>query len=441
MPRGKLAFASRPTGKPTTGSVLAGALLFLALLALVGATLMDRALHGTETAAWSRDHLVLRNLAESAAEELSYEFQVAANSPEHPLYQSLRTLVGQDRAIGQDTFALSAFQRERAALERVSNTKVQVVTNVTLEGVRSVSPDPREKLGRVTIDVTVSLKRLRMSNSENVHLVRLFRVSRVTPPRPFDQLALFIGQTTEGDLSQFQGRPALAISLGSPTKLLDLMSLSGPIGGFTRPKSSNDPLISRAMATLSPVAMASRAQFLVRSPEELTQLIKDQSRAYDAVNGVIHMTASTPVRIALPAGVRFKGKCIISSLGPIEAGDIWLEDPALDSLTLVTPQRFDVTGRHVEANLLQTSTVGDGVAFHQRSSLTGVVVSRRFPHAVRLSPGDFGDCEFQNAPYLNSGTSPDDAADANLLSRYYVVTAPYPVDIQHGRDRDEKVTR
>src|SRR5947208_2468621 len=107
---------SKCVKKHARGSVLACALLFLALLALTGAALIDRAVHGSETAAWSRDHLILRTLAESAADELSCTFQIAANSPEHPQYQSLRKIAGQG-VLRTESLQLTEFERDRPGQE------------------------------------------------------------------------------------------------------------------------------------------------------------------------------------------------------------------------------------------------------------------------------------------------------------------------------------
>ena len=60
--------ANHHVSRRTQGTVLAGVLVSAAILALLGLSLIGRSVHGSRVASWSRDHLVLRNLTESAAE-------------------------------------------------------------------------------------------------------------------------------------------------------------------------------------------------------------------------------------------------------------------------------------------------------------------------------------------------------------------------------------
>ena len=68
-------------------SVLAIVMLACVIVGLLAFVVMNRSIQSGRVAAWSRDHLSLRLLAESAVEELDWRLQAKLNDPSSDLFR------------------------------------------------------------------------------------------------------------------------------------------------------------------------------------------------------------------------------------------------------------------------------------------------------------------------------------------------------------------
>ncbi|MBI4859745.1 MAG: hypothetical protein HY815_05715 [Candidatus Riflebacteria bacterium] len=424
---------------PRTGSVLAAVLVSTLVVGVMGLALVQRTVRSSRTAGWSRDHLVLRMVAESAAEELYLGVQTAANVPSDPIFRDVRV-----RPAGSPAFAgtplkglgLSNLTNDLQGLEKTLGGSIKLKHTVLLCDQKPLAPgagdpgDALEQTGTLVIEVTAQLTRNRTTTVERLRVQREFKTSRVTPPRPFDQVGLFIGKTSSKDLARFKGRSAYAVSSETPQTLQELLTHKAPEGFAMLPGKSRS-VVKRALGSMTPGSLIRRAHFVVADHEALLALIAHQLDSGSALNGIVHVTSPDPIRLEFPS---FRGKCLLSFSGPVDVADIRVDDPGKDSLTIVSPERIVVVGRNVEASLVNPSDVDGGIVFQQKAHVKGAVVVVRFPRANGLSAQEWGACQFQANRNMASGAGPAGPPDQGMLSCYTTAFSPYPVSVEHARD-------
>jgi hypothetical protein len=414
--------------------MMIGAVLVVALSAgVIGMSLMERSRRSLKTGAWSRDHLGLRLLAESAADELHLRTLKAVNAPSDPVFTSIRAIPTGDPwapaplAAGAPSAAAAC----KAVLERELGGPITLTHSVQVRRLSKVSPDPIERCGIIRYETAARLDSGRRVTIERVRTERSFRIARVTPPRPLDQVGLFVGSTGGAMFRGLrEGTPVFAGARSGPRSLLEMITSEDivPVPDATRGE------LARAINQLSPGALSLRAHYVTSSAAELGRLFSARLRRNQPVNGVIHNLSQEEIELQFPS---FAGKCLISTSGPVRVGDIRLADPARDSLTIVSRQRIVVVGRTVEAVLVNFADRKEGVVFANRTSIKGAVLTSRFPAGLSLSGADYELCRIEHAATLDSGDAPDAAPDDRLLSHYIAAFSPHPVSLEHRRDREE----
>jgi len=80
------------TVRSRTGSVLPVVVIVCTIVGLLGFFVMNRSLQSSRVAGWSRDHLAVKLLAESAAEEIFWHIQTRVNDPTADTFQLFRKL-------------------------------------------------------------------------------------------------------------------------------------------------------------------------------------------------------------------------------------------------------------------------------------------------------------------------------------------------------------
>jgi hypothetical protein len=420
-------------------SVLVAALIGTLVLGLLGVALTDRAVRSTATAGWGKDHLVLKLLAESAIDELGHEIARQANEPGTAVFTLLRTgrtASGATVAPGATAgdVRLPRLELAHVAAQVASHGQdlggtIELRTAAVARLLARGRSDPVERSGLIFLEAAARLTRgargTAASPVERVRVARSFRVARVAPVRPLDQVALMIVKTTKGDLKNFKGKPAYFLGHDASRNLVDLMSSKPPVG-FASVPSGAVRTVRRAAALMSPEILARKAHYVVGSSGEMAQLLRQTLRAGGALNGIVHLRSEEYVRLAFTS---FRGRCLISVVGPVEVGDIKLADPTRDSLTIVSGRRILITGRSIEANLVSPSRAKDALVFGQRAQIRGTVVAGRFPRAAGISVLDFRNCLFEASP---AAAQPSGRSDEQL-DRYVVGLSPNTVAVQHAR--------
>jgi hypothetical protein len=249
-------------------------------------------------------------------------------------------------------------------------------------------------------------------------------------PRPLDQAGLFVGQMPRTLHKAMRGRPAFALAQQGGRTLVELLSSKGA-EGFQPMDKRAAGLVRRALGTIAPSVMIQRAQFVARSARELETMLLPVFCGKGSLSGVIHLVSGECVKLSFQ---KFRGNCLLSFAGPVEVGEIRLDDPSRDSLTIVASGRLLVTGRRVEAHLVASGCGNNGLVLAQRTHVRGSVVCRQFPRAAGLTIQEFGGSRFEHDPRQSSGTSPAANPDQILLTRYVAALSPYPISVKHTRD-------
>ena len=426
-PQGALCRLRLMSSRQRRGSVIAIVLICLTVALGIALIMMDRSVRGRGVGAWGRDRLALRLLAESVTEELFLNANRVANNPDAPAYAQMRNLPRPLRKpVTIDGLKISWTQKEAQRLATMLGGSIDVkwTARVTRRArVFDRYPDARECSGVIELEADVTLRRLgRPTLDESVIAERSFRVSRVTPPLALSHAALMVRRPTRDDLSTIVGRVAYATAAHGARALVDLMTHVDP-DSFRAASKRHREWIRRSVRSMSPALMERRAQYVVSSPSDLSLLIAAAGRSgRGSLSGVVHMQGKTHVHLELPD---FKGRLLLSFRGPVEVGDIHLDNPARDSLTIVTPDRITIVGARVEANLVNTARDSDGIVFMREASIKGCVCTNRFPRSVGISAQELGNCKFEAAaPLRESGC-------------YVVALAPYPSGMRHLRDGRE----
>lgn len=417
------------TGARRGANVLVLALSALLIIGLLGATLMDRSMHAGRSSRWSRDHLDLRLLAESAVEELFAQLSVAAATPGTPAFERLRRLPpgGTFKPVILD-LRPTVLEAEIARSNR-PGAKPTLTAVVTIVTQTRTGPDPLERTGLVRFEVTAHTGGGLLAATERVRVEHTYRVSRVTPPRPLDQVGLFVGLCEKATVpSARPGSSAFATLGKTPRTLEEIFALPAP-DGFRGLATQYQKTMAQALGSLAPQALAQRAHYVLDTPARWTAFLA--TREGHPVDGLFHLASKEPLRLAFTG---FRGKCLISSEGPIEVGDVTLADPTRDALTIVSADHILVKGRDVQAALVSVANGAPSVLFATQATIRGSVISTRFPARSGLSPQEFGGCKIARAVELNSGVAREVAPDANLMSRYVCCFSPHPVAQEHLRE-------
>lgn len=402
----------------TAGSVLALVMTVLAIVGLIGASFMQRVVRGTRTAAWSRDHLALQLLAESAAEEIFASLSEQANTAGNPVHAALRGA----RPDAEVVLSIGTPLVDEDAQARASalGGPVQLTSSVKLIKTVAVSGDAGEVVGVVRTEVQVRVARARQPLVERVRIDRSFQIARTVLPPPLDQMALFV---VRPDHRRLPREPMYAPLADDDRTLLAMLTKPAPLG-FQKVPAEVLQGVTAALGTFTPDALARRAQFVTRSVRELEIFFEERLERGRPINGLIYNNSPELVDISVE---KFRGRALLCVPGPVRVGECSMEEPGRDSLTIVSGGRMLVTGRNVEANLI-TLDPAAGLVFAQQSRVAGCVISSRFPRSTGISPREMQQCEFGTFAGL---------AVSDPLTAYFVVFSPQPVSTEHLREGEE----
>jgi hypothetical protein len=438
---------------PTT--ILACAIATIVMLAFTG-----RSTHSSRTSEWNRDHLALRLLTESIAEELFAMLQINANQPYDPTYLALRSsLVGpafRPTPLGwlQPDVTLS----ELSTFEQRTGGRVTLLppepghAHVEIVAANPISSDPVEQSGRIAIHIAIRYAGRHVTLVEQVRLERTYVVSRVAVPPmpdPLGGFSVLISQT-EGTLQPNlvspggkSGPPAVVhAGAGSCTRadgsyrtLMEMMSQPPP-DGFASVRRSQIAKVSRVTNTFAPSELAARAQFVTSSASVVTAFVASRLRSRPPLpfNGIIYLSSTEPLRLEFGAAgglPPFLGTAMIASAGPITVGDVAMEDIRRDSLTIVSASRILVTGRSVDAALVAAGPTGAGVVFTRTARVLGPLISNRFPRGLRLSGHELGQVQVgvnASLPCVKEQTeAPLNPAHSGTIALF----SPNPTRLEH----------
>lgn len=418
----------RSATRMSRGSGLALVMVSTLVAGLLGVALVDRSIRSSRTAAWGREHLVARMLAGSVADATYLDLQEMANIPGSSLYEALRqggvgTAGAPSVPVAMTLPAIITPVVEEQA--KVLGATITPSLAVSLRGLSTPHFDPEGRIGVVVVDVVIEVTGRPLAVTERLTVERAVRVSKVTAPFPLDQVGLLVMKTSKRDLARFKGKPALATTSRAPRTLLELMTTEGADGLQILPVEARKQ-VGNALRRVEAAALRTKAHFVVKSGQELDALIRPLLAQGKAVHGVVHVDSRGPedvTRLELPV---FRGRCLISVTGPVVVGDIRLEDPARDSLTIVSQDRVLVIGREVHASIVALSKEKGGLAFQQRAVIRGSLICQTFPAAVGLSSDEFGGCQFGGS-----------AVAAVAASSHVAILAPHPLAIRTNQEGEE----
>lgn len=218
---------------------LAAVVGLLALLALLGATQLFLA--GDARTRGARRELVeaARGQASAAVEELRAGVAAAANQPDHRVFRRLRLALDApwsrlDLTPDLDPPALDVAPRHgRVGEEPGARVATRVLSHqVTLESPRSVdaASGSEELVALLTLDVRAEA-RDRGGRFEVRRVARFeLRISLAGPPRPFDQVALYLGRAS-GAVDMAAGAAARGSLLERHARLLSRLGEVARAGG------------------------------------------------------------------------------------------------------------------------------------------------------------------------------------------------------------------
>lgn len=315
---------------------------------------------------------------------------------------------------GISTPSIEEDARERAG---ALGGPVRITTVVKLIKTVSLSQDPGEVAGIVRTEVEVRVARPRQPMIEKVRVDRSFQVARTSLPEPLDQMALFVVRPDQKGLPK---GAMYAPPAGDDRTLLAMLSKPAP-QGFQKVPADLEQGVAAALAGFTPEALARRAQFVTRTVGHLDLFLSGRLTAGRPVNGLIYNEGRELLNISIQG---FRGRAILCVPGPARIGEISMEDPARDSLTIVAGGRMTVAGRNVAANLI-TLNPAAGLVFAQRSRVSGCVISSRFPRFRGISAQEMEQCEFGSFASL---------ALADPLTAYFVSLSTQPLSTEHLRE-------
>jgi uncharacterized membrane protein YgcG len=376
-----------------TGSVVAIVLTVVTIVGIIALALMQHSIRSSRTAAWTRDHLQLRLLAESAADELFWRVQSGINNPDDKLFKLFRELPRpempadlRDPKERRERFRLGGgrrgnrrsegYERQKGdkdnsivignlkpllmledlkQLEKKMGTPLKLDSTVTLERIGPTSLDPLESRGLVRFDVTVKAGRHMLATGERVRIARAFRISRATLPSLFGQTSLFVRNPPRSILSKIpKGTAAFSLARQGVRTLADLVDQSNPDCLQPVPDSVRKDMM-RSAVSLFPRSLFNRAQYVTRTIRKMNNYIEMRRHRDLPINGV-HVLASPKIlRIDYD---NWKGKTILATMAPVVVtGNITMADPKKDSLTIISGGPIFVRGDRIEASLV---SIGPG---------------------------------------------------------------------------------
>ncbi len=430
-----------PALKPATsratraaGSVLATVVAVLGVLGILAWGLMDLSLRASRTGAWSRDHLALRLLAESAVEEVFLKLSREANAPGTESFRALRAVArASDGQLELPAVDADLLRADLGAQKATLGAEPSLECAAEVRSLMPVSADPLERTGLLRVEATLRLGRRPLASVERFREDRAFRIARTSPGRPLDQVGFLVEFPKSGGLKNFpKGVAAYAVARDRPRTLLELLTTAPPDGLQASSPAYRAQLLG-AFEALRPEALAARAHFVTHSAAELNAFLASRLGAGLPVNGIVHNLSPDPVQLAFP---KFRGRCLLSLQGPVVVGDIRLDEPSKDQLTIVGAGRFVVNAGTVQAALVKAIGGKEGILFARRCQVTGALLSAVFPGSLGLSEQELGACRFEHDPRFDSGTSPGDRPAERLLAHYFAAFSPHPVSVEHGRDRE-----
>lgn len=401
------------------GAVLAAILALMGVSIALGATLWNRSREALRTAAWAREHVVLRLLAESAVDELWVEARERATQPGDPVFEALRG----PAAAGPVTLGsiapvatLSEVHRLASTLSRpvtlLSPTAKSMVMFNKLDGVEGASDD---RTGVLRLEAAFRAGSGLATVTERLVSERSFRVTRVGLPflpAPLDRARLVIAATEARTLPNFcppgtpVGPPVVAIGGPDNLRLADLLTSDGE-EGIRRVDESERAALERALAELSPAALVRRATHVTRSATTMARLLsrREADQTVTGPEGIFVLLSNDPLCIGLK-NPPFRGRCLIASTGPLAVGEVQVADPTRDSVILVSSSRLAVLGRRVDAALVSCSDDAGGVVFGEAATVAGPVFSSRFPGFFGADARELGECRFGAGIAAGPGAGP-----------------------------------
>ena len=387
------------------------------VIGMVGVALVDRGVHAGGTSRWAREHLAMRLLAESAVEELGATLAQRMNAPADPLYTAVRGLRANAQPVPLPGLALAEVLTDVARQQLLLGGTIRVLNaGAAVRRVEAGDADPDERHALVAFEAAFELTCGRHERVvERVRVERALRVAAVTPPRALGRMGLVVLEPSASDLPGAAGHIAYAPAAGAPHALLDLMTHAGK-DGFYKVSPAQLPAVQRALDAYAPAALAARAHYDLLQPADLRRLLSLGT----PVSGVVHLAFRDPVSLTLP---HFRGRCVLAFSGPVEVHDVAMDDPTRDALTIVSAEHITVAGRRVQASLVCPSTTPGALAFTERASVEGTVVTGRFPRYATMAAADFSASTFQCSPTVRPAA--------------WAALSPYPVAVQHLRDSEE----
>lgn len=395
------------------GSLLVVTMALIVVLALTATSFMHRAVFSSRMGGWSRDHLTAQLLAESAVEELFASVSDSANTPGDPVFTALRTARPGVEVV-LPGLAAPLVEQEARGRSGALGGAVRLRTSVRILKVAGSSADPAEVAGVLRFEAAVHVDRQRRPLVEKVRVDRSFQVARVVLPAALERVALFV---TRPDHKKLPPRAMSAPAAADDRTLLAMLTRPAPVG-FQRAPAELVQSVAACLAGFAPGAIGRRAQFVTRSVSELAAFLGGRFERGRPVNGVILSDTRELIDLSIE---RFSGRAVLCARGPVRVGDITVEQPGRDSLTIVAAERLVVTGNTVQANLL-TLNPAAGVVFGAPVRVTGAVVSSRFPRFRGITVQEMERCEFGSF---------DEPAPADPMAAYFVTLSTRPVSAEH----------
>ena len=186
-----------------SGSVLATVVVLMVIIGVLGLALMNRTLGSHTRAEWGKDHLVLRLLAESAADDLYAQVSHDVNERNSPIFVKFRTIFPDDGSDPQLPIMLDNIYKPDQARSSPSPGVMalgqpELTYHIMIHKADEVSDDGTEARGvlRITVDAVAGGRFLGIS--EHVSVDHGFRIARETLHPPLDEDALIVKRLWHG---------------------------------------------------------------------------------------------------------------------------------------------------------------------------------------------------------------------------------------------------
>lgn len=451
------------------GSVLATVAVMLLIIGVLAMFLMDRTLSSSQRATWSRDHVAVRMLAESCAEDLFARISKDGNDPSTETFRFLRTILPDEGdpvlPVQMPVVPADHFGAELVAFQKsMGHAQITCEPSTWVTEAEDVSDDGIECRGTVRIVVQMKFSRARATFTEQVRIDREFRVARHTLHHPLQEDALLLkrkprkpaaagaageggeggeggaggeGGQGGGEVGAAQAGPRAhsyhSAHVPGSRKMTEVIGGEDGSGMYPSPDRWVEE-IAFGLSMLHPRNARPRAQFVGRHPRQLMRFIDERLEKGKPVTGLYFSGGRRPLMLTFP---RFSGRAVIVARGPVVVGDIRMADPSQDSLTIVSGRRIRVVGANVEANLVSFGGRRKRVQFAVRTKITGTVISTRQPKSRGLAKEEYEACEISGVPGENyegnlDVAPPEGSMDMEELEKYTVVFAPETARVSHA---------